>query len=74
MSIRTLTVTDKLAGFLTGTPNCSGGGGYALAAVPLARLPTGNITVVIHYVGFPSDCRCSIPDARARVNIPWHLP
>jgi hypothetical protein len=74
LSVRTLTVTDQLAGFSTGTPNCGGGGGYALAAVPLSRLPTGNIAVVIHYVGFPSNCRCSIPDARASVNIPWHLP
>jgi hypothetical protein len=74
LSIRTLTVTDQLAGFSTGTPNCGGGGGYALAALPLSRLPTGNITVVIQYVGFPPNCRCSVPDARATVNIPWHLP
>ncbi len=74
LSVRTLTVNDKLAGSFGGlSPNCPSSG-YSLAAIPLSRLPTGNVTVVIHYLGVPANCGCSYPDARATVNLPWHLP
>jgi hypothetical protein len=70
VSERTLTVNDELAGSFTGlSPNC-GVSGYALAAIPLSRLPAGNVTVVIHYLGVPPNCGCSYPDSRATVNIP----
>ncbi len=74
LSVRTLTVNDELAGSFGGlSPNCPSSG-YSLAAIPLSRLPTGNVTVVIHYRGVPANCGCSYPDARATVNLPWHLP
>jgi hypothetical protein len=73
LSVRTLTVNDELAGSFGLSPNCVTSG-YALAAIPLSRLPNGNITVVIHYVGVALNCGCSFPDARATANIPWHVP
>jgi len=73
LSVRTLTINDELAGSFGLSPNC-GGSGYALAAIPLYRLPTGHMTVVIHYLGVPPNCWCSSPDATATVDIPWHVP
>jgi len=69
LTVRTLTINDELAGSFGGlSPNCDSSG-YALAAIPLSRLPTGNVTVVIHYL-VPPNCRCSYPDAKASVNLP----
>jgi hypothetical protein len=73
LTVRTLTINDELAGSFGGlSPNCDSSG-YALAAIPLSRLPTGNVTVVIHYL-VPPNCGCSYPDAKASVNLPGHFP